>query len=117
MKIAKNSFDATVLPLQLQSCENMMQSIAAMKSNRMHFMQHDAPNSKPFHYAVFSTRMAGRCMSRKRMEWLRALKAFTANLRKRKGKRLRLRYSCLMPLASEQLALGLLVSTDLGRRA
>ena len=33
MKFAKNLFDATVLALQLQSCEDMMQSIAALKSN------------------------------------------------------------------------------------
>ena len=42
MKIASNSFDATVLALQLQSCDDMMQSIAALKSNGIWLMQRDA---------------------------------------------------------------------------
>ena len=32
MKIARNLFDATVLAFQVQSCEDMMQSIEALKS-------------------------------------------------------------------------------------
>ena len=42
MKFARNLFDATVLALQLQSCDDVMQSIAALKSNRLRLMQHDA---------------------------------------------------------------------------
>ena len=32
-KIDRNLFDATVLALQVESCEDMMQSIAALKLN------------------------------------------------------------------------------------
>ena len=45
MNIARNSFDATVLALQLQSCDDMMQSIAVLKSNRIYLMQRDAVHS------------------------------------------------------------------------
>ena len=33
MKIVRNLFDATVLALQVQSCEDMMQPIEALKLN------------------------------------------------------------------------------------
>ena len=41
MKVARIWFDATVLALQHQSCDDMMQSIAALKSNRIDLMQRD----------------------------------------------------------------------------
>ena len=60
-KIARNSFDATVLALQLQSCENMMQSIAALTSSSTCLMQRDAITSlksQPFfEYVMFSAPM------------------------------------------------------------
>ena len=46
MKVARNSFDATVLALQVQSCKDMMQSIAVLKSNRIYLMQRDAIHSR-----------------------------------------------------------------------
>ena len=38
----RSLFDATVLSLQVESCEDMMQPIAALKSNCIYLMQSDA---------------------------------------------------------------------------
>ena len=56
-KVARNLFDATVLAFQVQSCEDMTQSIAALESNWISLMRCDALKSRPFKYVMFSTPM------------------------------------------------------------